>query len=126
MSSNKLLLLLPAALLLVVSGCYWDKAEKLYPAPATCNTDSVTYSGTVKAILSQHCALSGCHNAATASGGVVLEALSGAQAVAKNGSLLGAINHDPAYVAMPQNAPKLDDCTIRQISKWVADGAPGN
>jgi hypothetical protein len=126
MSSNKLRLLLPAALLIVFSGCYWDKADKLYPASPICNTDSVTYSGTVKAIFYQNCALSGCHDAATASGGVVLETLSGAQAAAKNGSLLGAINHDPAYVAMPQNAPKLDDCTIRQISKWVADGAPAN
>lgn len=113
------------ALLIACSGCYNDKAELLYPAGG-CNTDSVTYSGTVKPILLQSCAFSGCHNTATAAAGVRLEDFAGAQATAANGRLLGVINHASGFSPMPKDRPKLDDCSIQKISKWVAAGTPNN
>jgi hypothetical protein len=119
-------LAIPALLLIIISGgCYNEKADLLYPAGG-CNTDSVTYSGTVKAILNQNCALSGCHDAASAMSGVVLENVAGAQVVAKDGRLLNVINHVPGFSEMPKDRPKLDDCSIQKISKWVQDGAPDN
>lgn len=118
-------IILPASLMLLCGGCFKDKAELLYPAGG-CSTDSVTYSGTVNAILAQNCARSGCHDAATAMSGVNLSSVAGAQIIAKDGRLLGTINHAAGYSPMPKDAAKLDDCRISQISKWIADGAPDN
>ena len=112
-------------LMLLASGCFNDKAELLYPA-GSCNTDSVTYSKVVKNILTQNCALSGCHDAATAMNGVELETIAGAQLIAHDGRLLGVINHASGFSPMPKDKPKLDDCSILQISKWVSNGAPND
>ena len=116
-------LIIPALLLIISAGCYNDKADLLYPA-GTCKTDSVTYSGTIKPILNQNCALSGCHNDASAMDGVKLENYDGAKAIAVDGRLVGVVTH--AIAPMPKDRPKLDDCTIQKISKWVAAGSPDN
>ncbi len=108
-----------------LSACYTDKAELLYPA-GSCDTGSVTYSGKVKGILEQNCTFSGCHNAASASSGVILDNIAGAQEIALDGRLLGTITHATGYSPMPKDRNKLDDCTIQQISIWVAAGAPNN
>lgn len=118
------------ALLLGLAACYQDKKDKLYPAPegsgGGCDTTmAATYSGVVKPILQSNCALSGCHDA-SASGGVNLTGVAGAQAIATDGRLLGVIRHASGYMPMPKNAAKLDDCSILQISRWVAAGAPNN
>ncbi len=113
-------------LTMAFAGCYNDKYTLLYPDTGTCSTDSVTYSGTVKDIMVRSCALSNCHNSASAMSGVVLDNLAGVQATAKSGMLVGVINHASGFSPMPKNGTKLDDCTIRKISKWVADGAPAN
>jgi hypothetical protein len=121
-------IIISAGLLLSLSACYNDKAELLYP-PDLCQADSVTFSGVIGPILVQNCATeNGCHKTpdAPAAAGVSLDNLAGAQAVAQNGKLLRVINHDPTISAMPKNKAKLDDCTIRKISKWVADGHPNN
>ena len=120
-------ILLPVLLLATLSSCYNDKAELLYPT--TCKSDSVTFSGIVGPILMVNCASAdGCHKTADAatSGGVSLDNVAGAQVVAANGKLLGVINHATGFNPMPKNLPKLDDCSINKISKWVADGAPNN
>jgi hypothetical protein len=119
-------ILLPIGLLLSLSACYNDKAILLYP-PDPCQADSVTFSGIVGPILIQNCATdNGCHKTpdAPASGGVSLDNIAGAKAV--GGKLLDVINHAPGAAQMPKNKPKLDDCTIRKISRWVADGYPNN
>ena len=116
-------LLLPGLLLMALSSCYNDKQEDLYPAGG-CNTDTVTYSRTIQPILNQNCALSGCHDAASAMSGVVLDNYNGAKA--KQDRLVGVINHETGYSPMPKGLPKLDDCTIAKITKWVAGGAPNN
>lgn len=117
--------ILPGLLLLTLCGCYNDKEELLYPA-SPCKTDSVTFSASVKPILDQNCAISGCHDAATASHNIVLDNVAGAQTVARGGRLLGAINHASGFFEMPKGQSKLDDCSIQKISKWVAEGSPNN
>jgi hypothetical protein len=121
-------IIFPLLLLTIFSSCYNDKAELLYPASA-CQSDSVTYSGVVGQILMVNCASAdGCHKTADAptSGGVSLDNVAGAQAVANNGKLVAVITHATGANPMPKNLPKLDDCSIAKISKWVADGAPNN
>lgn len=114
-------------LLTGLAACYQDKKDQLYPAPAGgCDTTAAaTYSGAVQPILQSHCAISGCHDAA-ASGGVNLTGVAGAQAIATDGRLVGVISHAAGYLPMPKDASKLDDCTILQITRWVAAGAPNN
>jgi hypothetical protein len=122
-----LFLLLTIAFLLPLSACFWDKKDKLYPASATgCDTTAApTYSGLAKPILQSNCAISGCHDA-TASGGINLTTAAGAQAIARDGRLLNAINHAGNVSPMPKNGAKLNDCTILAISRWVTAGAQNN
>ena len=120
----------PAALMIalnaiILAGCYTDNEEDLYPS-TNCDLTSVTYSLTVKPIMLASCALSGCHDAATASNGVNLIDYAGAKAVADNGKLLGTINHSSGFSAMPKNTAKLSQCNLDKIKKWVDAGAPNN
>ena len=119
--------LIPTAFVLTTfSSCFTDNSESLYPAGTACNTDSVTYSAVVKPIFTQNCALSGCHNTASAMNGVILDTYTGAKAIADNGKLVGVITHAQGFTHMPKDRPKMDDCTIAQITKWVNNGAPNN
>ena len=118
--------LLPVVLMLVIfSGCYTDNYESLYNNGG-CKVDSVAYSGNIKDIFTQNCALSGCHNTATHQSGVILDTYTGAHAAATGTRLIGAITHASGYFPMPQNANKLNDCTINQITRWATMGAPNN
>lgn len=89
------------------------------PDPTVCDTTQVTYPGTVVPILEAYCF--GCHSGATPSAALDLTDYSRLAFVAQNGSLLGSITHASGYAPMPQNAPKMSDCNIRLITKWVND-----
>lgn len=91
---------------------------------AGCDTTQFTYSNTISVIFQTNC--TGCHSGKNASGGIDLSTYAGAQVVALNGRLVGAVTHAPGYVPMPQGAPMLSDCNITEIEKWVAAGAPNN
>jgi hypothetical protein len=108
-----------------MSACYYDHAEELYPA-GNCDVSSVTYSATVSKIMQLNCALSGCHDANTASGGYALDSYNGVAAAANSGALIGAVKHDNNYSPMPQNAAQLDACTINKLQTWVTAGALNN
>ena len=89
-----------------------------------CDTLDVTYSGKIKPILEGKC--TGCHSAANSSGGINLSTYAGAEAVALNGRLYGAIDHSPGFTAMPQGGNKLPQCEIDAIRIWADAGAPNN
>ena len=112
-------------ILLITSGCYYDKYDKLYPpdANATCDSTNVTYSVTVRGILDGYCM--GCHNASVASGGAVLENYADVSSYITSGQLMGDVKQLSGFVAMPPGA-KLSDCDIAKLQKWVNDGAPNN
>jgi hypothetical protein len=116
------------ALLLIVillSGCYYDKNEKLYAPQAgtnSCDTTAITFAAKIQPILTSSCV--GCHSASNASGGFALDSHSAV--IAAQGRLLGSIKHSSGFSAMPKNAPKLGDCQIAQIEKWITAGAPNN
>lgn len=116
-------LLVPAAL---IAGCYNDKYDKLYPTgTVTCDTATVSYAADVQPILTAKCNTAGCHDA-TASAGYMLTTHAGSQAVAATGKLLGTINWTTGFSAMPKNLPKLSDCEINKITRWVNQGALNN
>lgn len=90
---------------------------------AECDTNSFAYSSSIQPLIEKNC--KGCHNATLASGGIRLDNYAFVKSVADNGSLYGAVSHQPGYTSMPQGG-KLPDCNIIQIRKWIASGAPDN
>jgi hypothetical protein len=115
-------------LILMLSGCYYDSQEYLFPGiNNSCDTSTVTFSGSVQPILNDHCYA--CHSNTTAAsygGNVKLENYADVVIQADNGNLIGSINHVDGLLPMPQGAAKLDDCTISIIQIWVTAGTPDN
>jgi len=107
----------------ITTSCVSNNEEDLYPNQ-TCDTLNVTYSGIVDPIISQNCER--CHSAVAPSSGIPLEGYANLKAAVDDGVLLGSIRHDDGFVPMPEDAPKLPDCAIRQIEIWVEAGAPDN
>jgi|SRR5690606_25688101 len=108
----------------VLSGCYNDNIEELYPQE-TCDTTNVTYSGTIKPILEQSCNLPDCHNGPMPSG-YDFTKYSGLKKTVDNGKLLESITRTGSASFMPKDRPKLDDCTIAKFRIWIDAGAPEN
>ncbi len=122
---NKFSLILIVA---VITGCYYDTEEKLYPqVSTTCDLSNVTFTTTVKPILQASCF--SCHsnsNYINSGGGVKLENYSDVQTLAKSGKLMGVINHASGFQAMPQGGSKLPDCEILKLQKWIDNGTLNN
>ena len=105
-----------------ISGCYYDTEEELYSS-VSCDTASVTYSGTVKPMIEQQCL--SCHSGAQPSGGIDLSTYAAVKVQADNGQLYGAIAHLEGYQPMPQGG-KLSNCDISKVKIWVDASAPQN
>lgn len=116
--------------LVILSACYYDNEEELYPGGSgPCDTTNVTFSGTVFPIINSICF--GCHSGTAPQGNILLEdyATISSQAqipAGQYGSLYGAISHNPGNSPMPKNSTPLTDCNIRKIKKWIDDGTPNN
>lgn len=90
-----------------------------------CDTSNVTFSGTIMPLMAAKCAGGSCHDASSPAANINLTGYPGAQAVANNGSLAGAVQHQDPYASMPPGQ-WLSQCEIDQILMWIADGAPNN
>ena len=90
-----------------------------------CDTSNVTFSGTIQPLMAAKCAGGSCHDANSPAANINLTGYPGAQAVANNGSLAGAVQHQYPYASMPPGQ-WLTQCEIDQILMWIADGAPNN
>lgn len=84
-----------------------------------CDTNNITYKGTVFPILQAKCL--DCHSGSNPEGNLDFNNYDHVAIVAQNGALMGAINHEADFVAMPKDGSKLDDCSITQIGIWVRD-----
>lgn len=124
MNIRKPSLILAAALTIgITAGCYKDNKEDMYPSgTTTCDTTGITYTADIQALVNTSCALSGCHDAATASGSYALNSYANVKVIADNGRFLATITSG----TMPKNASKLDDCSISKVRSWIRDGAPEN
>lgn len=123
-----LIILLSIFSLSFFEGCYYDKADLLYPLGKTpCDTTVMAkFSSEVMPVMNASCNTSGCHNTAAASGGIILDTYAGVKTQALNGRLMGSINQTGAYSAMPKGAAKLSSCTIIKIQQWINSGVPQN
>lgn len=114
--------------IILLSGCYYDKKEILYPRQANgCDTVKATYSRIVAPIITSNCL--GCHSSKTAAsmgGGYDLEGYDKlAPYAGQNGLLIRTITHDPGVAPMPPSG-KLSDCEITEVTTWVNEGAVNN
>ena len=88
----------------------------------SCDTTTVTYSGTVSSILSTNCL--GCHSSSGTST-TKLDSYVGVKAAVTAGRILGAIQHLTGYIAMPPNG-SLSTCDINKIKAWIHKGSLNN
>ncbi|MBS1763961.1 MAG: cytochrome c [Bacteroidetes bacterium] len=121
--NRKIFYLAGTLLVMTFSSCYYDVEDELYPA-SNCDTTDVTYRQSVVPVLKNNCY--SCHSTAMANGSVVLDNYQSVKAVAADGRLLGSINHESGYIAMPQDQGKLSDCDIRKITIWIENGIQDN
>lgn len=110
--------------LALLNACYYDSEEALYPQGSTCDTTNITYSTTVFPIISSRC--TSCHTGIGAGGNVKLDSYDNIVTSVNNGGLLGTIRHESGWSAMPKNGGSLDNCSIKKIEIWVAEGTPNN
>jgi hypothetical protein len=96
---------------------------------ATCDTTgNISYSTQLLPILQGNCI--GCHNTSSANGNVDLSSYNKVKTVAttiRNGKplLTGVVRRLPGFVAMPQSF-SLDECSIRKMELWIAQGTLNN
>jgi uncharacterized membrane protein len=125
---KRILIILSVTFIATITGCYYDSEEALYPTVSTtCDVTNVTFATTVKPILQASCL--SCHSnskAASSGSGIKLEDYSDVAITAKNGQLMGSVNHSSGYVAMPYGGGKLTDCEISQLQKWIDNGTLNN
>lgn len=127
---KRLTLLIPLFFLtFILTRCTYNNEEDLYGEnpSGSCDTENVTYAGTIKPILTDNCY--SCHSSSNANSfgaGINLETFNQLLTVVNNGKLLGAISHSPGFPKMPQGSAKLDDCTIEKIKTWIENGATNN
>ncbi|MFY7849287.1 MAG: hypothetical protein ACOVSS_09495, partial [Bacteroidia bacterium] len=48
------------------------------------------------------------------------------KSAAESGRLMGALEHKPGYLPMPQGTPKWSDCDLGKVRTWIRDGMPNN
>jgi hypothetical protein len=105
----------------ILSSCYYDVEEQLYPGAEVCNNTNVTYALTIEPLIVSKC--QGCHNNNVSSGSITLEGYANIKTQADNGNLLGTVSHASGFSAMPKNEPKLPECQIESIEIWITNGA---
>ena len=89
-----------------------------------CDTISVTYSITIKRIIGSSGKCGGCHSGMRPPLG--LDTYSDLKILADNGKLSCTVNHLNGCSPMPKSLPKLSNCKLKQIQKWIDAGAPNN
>ena len=122
MMNRGLYFLLLCFVTLLVS-CTYDKEDVLY-GTIQCDTSAVSYTAEIVPIFNNNC--NSCHNVTDRQGDINLSTYSDVLQVVNNGKVIGSINHEYGFSAMPQGAAKLSQCNIDMISAWIHQGALNN
>ena len=111
-----------------ISSCYYDKEELLYPAsnngPCTDSTGTISYLKKVVPVFQQYCY--SCHTGNFPSGNIVMGTYQADKTIAQSGKLYGTISHSSGYSPMPKSMPKLNNCQVATIKKWIDAGMVNN
>lgn len=91
-----------------------------------CDAADISYSEFIKPLLTNTCAVSGCHDAGTRTAGLDLSTYASTKSIADNGKLVGVTSWADGFLQMPSNGDQLDPCTLEKIDAWVEAGAMNN
>ena len=107
---------------MVSSSCSSDNVEELFPCDTT---DTVSYSTFIQPLFEGSCGATStsCHQTGTVTSTVLLDSYDNVSAV-DTARMLACMKHLPGAKPMPYNAPKLDDCIILKVEKWLHAGKP--
>jgi len=100
------------------TSCTYNKEELLYPSPPGCDTVP-SFQSSVKIIINNKCAISGCHDA-FASGGYTFQNYT---------QINRAKNNIKSAVVIQKIMPLTGTITpdeINQLRCWIDNGAPNN
>lgn len=100
--------------MLFAAGCYYDNVEELYPGAGNCGDVPDTYNTKIAAILSNNCALSGCH-------------VAGAEApnLSDSSVVYGKIDRIQERAIIQKNMPPggpLSSCDMKALQNWISGG----
>jgi uncharacterized membrane protein len=115
-------LILPIITVMIIlnAGCYYDKAELLYPGSTVdCSTAKATFSK-VKSIVTNRCNTSGCHNVRDAAGGTVLETFDQVKAKADRINQRVIVEN----TMPPGTVLSFEETAI--LKCWISSGTPNN
>lgn len=102
----------------IISGCYFDNKEELYPNLSADCDKPLTYNTGIKTLIDNNCASSGCHTA----GGSAID-LSTYTLVKNNAAKIT----DRAITQKNMPAPSgMSSCNITKLDNWIKAGMPEN
>jgi mono/diheme cytochrome c family protein len=111
--------------ILLFGSCTWHNEEEYFADTTdSCSTANMSFQTDIQPLLQTSCV--SCHNSGFASGGINLDGYDNIKSIAQSGLLSKVINHESGVVAMPMNADKLTECTIKKIDAWIEQGAKNN
>lgn len=109
------------SLFLIICACGDTSSD-----PTDCTGIVASYSATVKDILNNSCALSGCHSSQNPQSNIDLSTYDKAKLNGAKASFLCSIKHESSCKPMPDGSPKLSDTQIKILDCWVSNGFPLN
>ena len=112
------IILLLNFVLVLVSSCYYDNGEALFPnADINCDTVNVNFTPVASEIIYQSCATTNCHVAGT--GRVLLTNYDEIKSTIDNGLF---VQRTIYAQDMPPQGP-LSPCNIKKLNAWINNGA---
>ena len=103
----------------IISSCYYDNEQELYPTPVVCDTTQLVYDGKISAIINSKCATPACH------GGTQIPNLSDFVRVKANINRIKTRAIDQKTMPLASAVP-LTDCELQQLELWINNGSPQN
>ena len=117
---------LTVCICVLLSACYYDNEEDLYPFvdPSGCDTLSISFSARIMPILESQC--TGCHSGNFPAGGQDLTTYENVRVPAGDGRLVGVISHADGFPNMPRGGDQLPECDILAVTAWINQGLQDN
>lgn len=112
---------------MTIRSCTYDVEDELFPMDpnmSACDTTGITYQGVIVPILDQRC--NNCHGTGIGLGNVLLEPHAEVLSYVNNDLLICSVLQEGGCSPMPQNSPRIPECEIASLQKWISDGAPNN
>jgi hypothetical protein len=115
-----------ALFLLAITACEKNNVEDItQEQTGGCDTlKAISFKNQVEPLFKTECgSQGGCHGSGSAFGGVNLEDPQKILSVVQSGLLMKSVNHESGVSPMPKGRPKLDNCRLNMLRKWIREGS---